>query len=145
MAKRSVVKQFKLMMLIHKLIFEESIPESAAEKLLLSIIFKPKNPFEVSMVGRLLDRYRHYLLKRNMSDLPYSRQAFPHNDNVAYKIMNLLNTASSFNSFIFILGRYYSRIMPFAIDFNLVLGEDLRNLYQLMARNISRPINRSTY
>lgn len=39
-----------------------------------------------------------------------------------YQLMNLIQAATGFSEIIYTLGRYYSKVYPFAADFNIILG-----------------------
>jgi len=39
-----------------------------------------------------------------------------------YQLMNLIQSATAFSDVIYTLGRYYSKMYPFATDFNIILG-----------------------
>lgn len=46
--------------------------------------------------------------------------------------MNLINMGTSFSDMLFTLGRYYVNKIPFILDFNIALAQDLSKSYQIL-------------
>lgn len=55
-----------------------------------------------------------------------------------FQILNLINLGSSFTEMLFVLGRYYQEKVRFAVDFNVVLAQDLNQLYNKLADLVSK-------
>ena len=66
---------------------------------------------------KLINPYKLYLMKR-CQFLPKKSQTI----DKMYQLMNLIQAATGFSEIIYTLGRYYSKVYPFAADFNIILG-----------------------
>ncbi len=63
-----------------------------------------------------------------------------------YQLMNLIQSGTCFSEIIYTLGRYYSKVYPFATDFNIILGtffpnsgNDLNTVYNQMVKYTPKP------
>ena len=45
----------------------------------------------------------------------------------------MVNLGTSFTQLLYTIGRYYNKEFPFAIDFNITLGTDIKKLYDRLA------------
>jgi len=57
----------------------------------------------------------------------------------SYTILNIIICGTSFADSILTFGRYYGKFNLFFIDFNIILAQDIRQLYNKMVKNIETP------
>lgn len=76
-----------------------------------------ENEFDELLNNKLIKPYKLYLMKR-CQYLPKKSQ----NIDKMYQLINLIQAATCFSEIIYMFGRYYSKVYPFAADFNIVLG-----------------------
>jgi len=46
-----------------------------------------------------------------------------------YQLLNLINNGTCFSDIIYQFARYFKENIPFAVDFNIVLAIDIKNIY----------------
>lgn len=76
-----------------------------------------ENELDEVLKSKLVKPYKLYLMKR-CQFLPKKSE----NRDKMYQLMNLIQAGTGFSEILYTLGRYYSKVYPFAADFNIVLG-----------------------
>ena len=128
----SIIRLFKIIILIHECITIQMLPIVPTIELLKDLInqahkkkTKKSSPFEEMLLHNTIQPYVLYLQKK----LDAQEQKNLSEEEQMFQMFNLLKRGTSFVEILYTFGRYYLQEYTFIVDFNILMARDINSLY----------------